>query len=64
LRIYDSTGTTLKRTVSSLDDNSYTYSNGNMVSDFGSEPSEILIRLVNTLNGLESEYDESSFEKL
>jgi hypothetical protein len=62
LWIYD--GTTLKRTVSLLTDNSYTYTNANMVSDFGSEPSEIIIRVVNTLNGLESEYDESIFEKI
>ena len=62
LRIYD--GTVLKRTVSLLTDNSYTYTNVNMVSDFGSEPSEIIIRVVNTLNGLESEYDETTFEKI
>ncbi|MCP4897891.1 MAG: hypothetical protein GY906_13040 [bacterium] len=54
LRFYDSTGTSLKREVAGLIDREYTYTNANLVSDYGAEPTSFIVRLTNVKSGIES----------
>ena len=65
LRIYDSTGTTLKRTETGLTSPTYTYTNANLVSDFSGEPTAILVKVVNIAStGLTSDEAEQQIEKV
>lgn len=63
LEILDSTNN-VKRTVADLTDNSYTYTNANLVSDFGSEPASFKVRVYAVRGGLTSNYTELEVEKL
>ncbi len=64
LRFYDSTGVTLKREVSGLTTLEYTYSNSDLVSDYGGEPASFVLRLTNVKSGLESAIEETTIVKV
>lgn len=57
-------GSTVVRTVDSISLGNYTYTNANMVADFGSEPSTFSARVVNVLNGLISDEDTATFTRV
>ena len=57
-------GTTLKREVTSLLSASYTYTNADLVADFGAEPASFKAQVVNNLNGLTSTVEETTFTKV
>jgi len=56
-------GTTVVRTIEQAG-NSYTYTNANMVADFGSEPSSFNLRVVEVLNGLTSEEETATISRI
>ena len=57
-------GSTVVRTVDPLLLASYTYTNANLVTDFGGEPSSFNTRVVNILNGLTSEEETATITRV
>jgi len=62
-RIEIYSGTTLKRTATASTPN-YTYTQANMVADFGSEPASFIVKVVGVLNGLTSEEETATISRI
>ena len=63
LQFLDS-GDNLKRTVDNIAVGNYTYTNIDMVADFGGEPTSIKIKAYNILGGLASEVEEATIIRI
>jgi hypothetical protein len=57
-------GSTVVRTVTEISLGSYTYTNANLVSDFGGEPSSFTARVVEVFNGLTSPTEEATITRV
>jgi hypothetical protein len=62
-RIEVYSGSTLKRTATASTPD-YTYTQANMVADFGSEPASFIVKVVGVLNGLTSEEETATISRI